>query len=70
MPLIPLLMCPHCIGRLSISGKHVDAQVLPPERLLQHLSNGSHVVMALQEEVIEMDGQVEDIIAVDYNPPR
>ena len=49
-------------------GKHVDAQHLPSDNLFQHIANGTGGEAELQEEVFEIDGQVEDVIAVDYNP--
>ncbi|ELU07263.1 hypothetical protein CAPTEDRAFT_190185 [Capitella teleta] len=50
----------HSLNELSVSGKHVMAQTLPADLA------DNDVIGDLHEEVIEMDGMVEDIIAVDY----
>lgn len=50
--------------RLSILGQHVDAKELPSPRFSSE-SGGQSADLHPGEEILEQDGEVHDIIAID-----
>ena len=52
--------------RLSITGQHVQAYQAPVDLLSTRVPDTGQGFSSLEEEIIEQDGEVEDIIAIDY----
>ena len=52
--------------RLSITGQHVQAYQAPVDLLSTRVPEMGQGMSSLEEEIIVQDGEVEDIIAIDY----
>ena len=63
--------CPVFVARLSVSGRSVRAKMPPPELRSRNTSSNSGSQVStefsfLEEEVLDQEGEYEEIIAIDY----